>query len=189
MSKNNSKPDNYLGIESKMYADFKIRQVNRCDLPDLEWDGEYIFYRRLYKEIFVNACNGKAILWVVDLNGTGLIGQLFVQLQSPRLDLADGSQRAYFYAFRIKEPFRGYGIGSRLIETAEEDLLDRNFEIITLNVSKENPAALRFYKNHGYKVIAHEPGRWFFFDHLGKRREVNDPSWRLEKNIKMLIFS
>jgi ribosomal protein S18 acetylase RimI-like enzyme len=169
-----------------MFPDINFRQVTRSDLPDLEWDGEYIYYRRLYKEIYVNACSGKAILWVVDLNGSGLIGQLFVQLESPRMELADGNQRAYFYAFRIKKPFRGNGIGSRLLETAENDLLKQNFEIVTLNVSKENPAALRFYKNHGYKVIAHEPGRWFFFDHLGKRREVIDPSWRLEKNIKML---
>jgi len=168
----------------KVSEDLIIRQVNRRDLPDLEWDGEYIFYRRLYKEIFENACNGKAILWVVEINGSGLIGQLFVQLHSPRRELADGNQKAYFYAFRIKEPFRGYGIGSQLMETAEEDLNKRNFIKIALNVSKENPTALRFYKNHGYKVIAHEPGRWFFFDHLGKRREVNDPSWRLEKSIQ-----
>ena len=175
---------NVSSTNEKLNANLNIRQVNRSDLPDLEWDGEYIFYRRLYNEIFVNSCNGKAILWVVELNGSGLIGQLFVQLHSPRSELADGNQRAYFYAFRIKEPFRGYGIGSRLMETAEKDLKERNIIITTLNLSKENSAALRFYKNHGYKVIAHEPGRWFFFDHLGKRREVNDPSWRLEKSIQ-----
>ena len=39
----------------KVSEDLIIRQVNRRDLPDLEWDGEYIFYRRLYKEIFENA--------------------------------------------------------------------------------------------------------------------------------------
>ena len=160
-----------------------ILQAGRADLPDLEWDGEYLKYRRLYKEIFINACNGKAILWVAKSVAAGMIGQLFVQLQSPRPELADGYERAYFYAFRIKEPFRGYGIGSQLMETAEKDLMERSYNLITLNVSKENQSALRFYKNHGFKVVAHEPGRWFYFDHEGKRREVNDPSWRMEKKI------
>ena len=172
-----------LPVSSQLSGDINIRQLIRRDLPDLEWDGEYICYRRLYQEIYINACNGKAVLWVVDIDSAGLIGQLFVQLHSPRPELADGSERAYIYAFRVKEAFRGYGIGSLLMATAEEDLRERCFQRVTLNVSKENHSALKFYRNHGYKVISHEPGRWFFIDHLGIRREVNDPSWRLEKRI------
>jgi len=40
--------------------------------------------------IFQNSGQGKAVMWAADLNGEGLIGQLFVQLNSSRKELADG---------------------------------------------------------------------------------------------------
>lgn len=160
-----------------------IRTLKESDLPELEWNGEYIHYRRLYKEIFQSAKKGNSILWVIELPNTGLVGQLFVQLKSPRRELADGNLVAYFFAFRIKESNRGCGIGTKLLEHAEEDLSIRNFKYATLNVSKNNFKALRFYSKNGYNIVANEPGHWFYVDHLGIRQEVNQPSWRLEKKI------
>jgi len=161
-----------------------IRQLEESDLPELEWNGEYIHYRRLYKEIFKNAKKRNLILWVIEIRNTGLVGQLFVQLKSPRRELADGNLVAYFFAFRIKESNRGCGFGTKLLEHAEEDLSIRNFEYATLNVSKKNLRALRFYSKHGYNIVADEPGYWSYVDHLGIRQEVNQPSWRLEKKIQ-----
>ena len=60
----------------------KIRLLNKGDLPALEWDGEYIHYRRLFKKIYKSARKGNSILWVIELKDSGLIGQLFVQLAS-----------------------------------------------------------------------------------------------------------
>ena len=163
---------------------YNIRQLKKSDLPALEWEGEYVHYRRLYKEIYKSARKGNSILWVIELSDTGLIGQLFVQLTSARRELADGKMRAYFYSFRIKEFFRDCGFGTKLLDHAEEDLKKKNFNYVTLNVSKNNIKVLRFYSNRGYKIIANEPGRWSYIDHLGTRQEVNQPSWRLEKMIQ-----
>lgn len=163
--------------------DIYIRHIYESDLPELEWGGEYLHYRRLYSEIFSNVQKGIAIMWVVELKNNGLVGQLFVQLHSPRPELANGVDRAYFYAFRVKEDYRRHGIGSRLIEFAENDLRERSYRKITLNVGKDNTEAIKFYKKHGFKIVAPEPGRWFYLDHLGKRRDVHEPSWRLEKSI------
>ena len=78
-----------------------IRKATDQDLIHLEWDGEYRHFRKLYQEIYESSKKGDAILWVVELNGSGIIGQVFIQLDSARKDLADGRARAYLYGFRI----------------------------------------------------------------------------------------
>lgn len=164
-------------------SELKYRFLKQEDLPALEWDGEYAHFRRLYREIYQSACQGKAQMWVADLNGVGIIGQLFVQLVSARLELADGSTRAYIYGFRIKGPYRRYGVGSGMLKAVEADLARRKFQYATLNVGQENPDARRFYERHGYWVVGAEAGRWHYLDDQGKRHDVHEPAWRMEKRL------
>jgi ribosomal protein S18 acetylase RimI-like enzyme len=166
-----------------MLAQVQIRRLSKADLPALEWDGEYTRFRRLFAETYQSAVKGRAVLWVADLPGNGLVGQIFVQLNSARLELADGKTRAYIYAFRVRQPFRGAGLGTRLLLNAEIDLVQRGYRWVTLNVGRDNPNAQRLYERHGYRIVASEPGIWHYYDDKGQRREVNEPAWRMEKKI------
>lgn len=157
------------------------RHVTRADLPALEWDGEYSHFRRLYAQAFERARAARAVLWLADLQDEEIIGQLFVQLNSQRPELANGENRAYIYSFRVRSAYRGLGVGTGLLQVAEADLEARGFCQITLNVARENGAARRLYERHGYRVVAPEPGHWHYIDHRGRLREVNEPSWRMEK--------
>jgi ribosomal protein S18 acetylase RimI-like enzyme len=161
-----------------------IRQATQSDLPALEWDGEFIHFRRLYGEIYQSMCNGRAVMWVIELPGQGIVGQLFVQLFSSRSELADGRNRAYIYGFRIKPSYRRQGFGSQMMAVAEEDLRQRNFHWVTLNVARDNPQARRLYESLGYRVVASDPGKWSYFDHQGNQRNVLEPAWRMEKMIQ-----
>ncbi len=49
------------------------------------------------------------------------------------------------YAFRIRPPFRGAGLGTRMMQVMEDDLLHRGYNSITLNVGKTNYTARRLY--------------------------------------------
>ena len=160
-----------------------IRHTTQDDLPGLEWDGQYTHFRRLFEKAFRRAEEGEAVLWVAELPLTGLIGQLFVQLESHRTEFANGRSRAYIYSFRVRPPYRGAGIGSLLMQTAETDLGKRGYQRITLNVGRDNPDAHRLYKRFGYIVVADEPGRWSYLDQNGHRRHVHEPSWRMEKEL------
>lgn len=162
----------------------KIRNLRRGDLPALEWEGEYIHFRRIFQSAFRSANEGASVLWIAELPGSGLVGQLFVQLYSSRPELADGNLRAYIYGFRIRPAYRGQGIGTRMMETAEEDLSRRGFSCVTLNVARDNPDARRLYERLGYRVVADEPGIWSYFDHEGIQHHVNEPSWRMEKPLR-----
>lgn len=160
-----------------------IRHATRSDLPAMEWDGEYTHFRRLYQDIFGSAERGEAVLWVAELPGAGVVGQVFVQLQSSRLELADGSRRAYVYGFRIMAAYRGQGLGTLMLDVLENDLYRRGFRWVVLNVNRENRPARLFYERCGYRVVAPEPGRWSYLDHEGRRREIHEPAWRMEKSL------
>jgi len=160
-----------------------IRQANKEDLPALEWNGEYTHFRRLYADTYAMVEQAKAVIWIAELNGKGLIGQCFVSLKGTRPELADGVERAYIYGFRIQPQHRNQGVGTRMMLTIEGDLRKRGFRQVTLNVGQENLEARRFYNRLGYLITGSEPGRWSYIDDKGKRQDVIEPAWRMVKDL------
>lgn len=170
-------------ISAEWLSEVEIRIGREEDLPALEWQGELIQFRKLYRQVYQNACDGRASIWVAELEQAGIIGQVFVQFSSSRKELADGEIRAYIYGFRVRPAYRGSGVGTHLLKQVEQDLQKRHFRWVTLNVSRQNLAAQRFYKRNGYQIVAAEAGRWSYVDHMGKRREVDEPAWRMQKKL------
>lgn len=163
--------------------DVVIRQLEESDLPALEWDGEYTHFRKMYADAFVRQQRGFSVLWLAELPGVGIIGQVFIQLICDRHELADGLYRAYLYSFRIKPRFRSAGLGGKMLSVLEADLKQRHFHHLTLNVAKINTQARKMYERHGFRVVAHEPGSWSYMDHEGNWQHVEEPAWRMEKII------
>lgn len=158
-----------------------IRPAESRDLVGMEWDGEYRHFRTLYANAYSRMLQGKSIIWIAETDLYGLIGQVFIQLVCDRPELADGWQRAYLYSFRIKPDFRGHGLGTQMVKTVEDYLLERKFSRLTLNVAKDNPDALRLYKRLNFQIVAEEPGIWSYPDDNGIWHTVKEPSWRMEK--------
>jgi ribosomal protein S18 acetylase RimI-like enzyme len=160
-----------------------IRTIAHEDLPELEWDGEYTHFRRLYAHAYQQQSKGDAVLWAAELPGAGIIGQAFVQLIGSRLELADGFMRAYIYSVRVRAPYRNLGIGTAVMNRAEQHLVELGFSYATLNVSKDNLKARQLYERLGYIVTASEPGNWSYLDHRDRRRFVHEPAWRMQKKL------
>ncbi len=161
-----------------------IRQVMEEDLPALEWEGEYKKYRRMFSDLFKESKSGRTLLWVVSLPEGEIIGQVFVMLRSSEREAADGRNRAYVFAFRIKNAWRNMGIGAYLMHFVESDLRARGFKFVTLNVAKENYKALRLYNRLGYRVIGSRSGIWTYRDHEGRLQHVDEPAWRMIKDLR-----
>jgi ribosomal protein S18 acetylase RimI-like enzyme len=176
-------------LPKKGDADFlcqvKIRTITENDLPALEWEGEYTHFRRVYAEAFHRMLRGQSVLWIAELPDVGVVGQVFIQLNCDRPELADGVRRAYFYSFRVRKQYRSKGVGSKIMAFVEEDLRRRGFQYITLNVARDNPRAQRLYIRQGYHVIAPEPGIWSYQDDKGIWHRVEEPAWRMEKALFM----
>jgi len=160
-----------------------IRKITRSDLPALEWNGEYRHLRRVYSFSFQAQEFGRAVIWVAEHPDAGIIGQIFLQLISDRLELADGINRAHIYSFRIKPPYRCAGLGSIILNKAEAYLRESSFRYVTLNVAKSNQKAQRFYKRHNYQIASHESGRWSYPDDEGEWHDVEEPAWRMQKEL------
>jgi ribosomal protein S18 acetylase RimI-like enzyme len=161
-----------------------FRQLRKEELQDLEWEGEYTHFKRLYRDTYERTRRGTAIMWVAELPGTGIIAQVFIQLDCSRPELADGKVRAYLYSFRVRSAFRSQGLGTYILERVEEDLVKRGYSYLTLNVAKDNKRALKLYQKCGYRVVAHEPGIWDYIDDKGYWQHVDEPAWRMEKKIR-----
>jgi ribosomal protein S18 acetylase RimI-like enzyme len=160
-----------------------IRKLTRPDLPALEWDGEYIHFRNVFINLYKRMQQGTAFAWVADVPENGIIGQLFLQLDCDRPELADGLNRAYMYSFRLKPEYRNLGIGTQMLKVCDDFLQTQHYRRVTLNVARNNPDAIRLYKRCGYQIVAEEPGIWSYMDHLGKWHTVEEPSWRMEKEL------
>jgi ribosomal protein S18 acetylase RimI-like enzyme len=164
--------------------EFMIRAVEERDLPALEWDGQYLSFRRLFRQAYEDMRDGTRLLLVLVCKpGLEIIGQLFIQWNSSDFRLADGFRRGYFYSLRVKSEYRGRGLGTQLLRTAEDILCNRKMETASIGVEKTNPRARALYERLGYHVIGEDPGRWSYIDHLGEAREVSEPAWLMEKRI------
>lgn len=165
-------------------SDVIIRSVVEEDLPALEWNGEFKHFRLVYANAYARMVEGISRIWIAELADVGLVGQVFLQLVSDRPELADGWQRAYLYAFRIKPPFRNQGLGSKMVRFVEDFLRSQQFTHLTLNVAKVNHDAIRLYRRLGFQIAAEEPGFWSYPDETGTWQSVHEPSWRMEKSIR-----
>jgi ribosomal protein S18 acetylase RimI-like enzyme len=157
-----------------------IRPATDADLPALEWDGEYQSYRRLFRKAMAEARRGRRLLLLAEIDGQ-IVGQIFIQL-SAASGLAPAEGRfGYLYAFRVKRAHRNQGIGTRLLEVAEARLRDLGYRRAVISAARQNAAAIRLYRRLDYQVFAKDPGEWSYIDHVGRRREVREPSYLLEK--------
>lgn len=159
-----------------------IRPLEKTDLPKLEWFGAYLHYRNLFKRSYDERQQGRREMFVADCNDYP-IGRLFILFTSRNEAIADGRHRAYLYSFAVMEMFRGSGIGSQLIESAESYLIAHQFAVATIAVAKNNIGALRLYERYGYHIFDQENSDWNYVDHLGVTRRVREPSWLLEKSL------
>lgn len=162
--------------------DIHLRLAVQDDLEKLEWFGQYAHFRNQFRRAYREQQEGRRLMLVADCNDFP-VGHLFVQLSSGEPSVADGHTRAYFYAFRVMEMFRGHGIGTALIEEAERQVFERGYDWATIAVAKDNPDAQRLYERLRYRVFRDDAGEWTYRDHNGVIRWVREPCWLMEKPI------
>ena len=164
--------------------EFIIRRAEERDLPALEWNGEFLHFRNLFRQAFDDMRLGTRLLLVMEYAPSReIVGQIFLQWNSSDPRFADGRRRGYLYSLRVKPAFQRRGLGTRLLDAAEETLRQRGMDMASIGVEKDNQDARSLYERQGYHIILEDPGRWSYIDHLGMRQEVVEPAWLMEKKI------
>ncbi|MFA9404856.1 MAG: N-acetyltransferase family protein [Anaerolineales bacterium] len=161
---------------------YRIREVRESDLHALEWDGEFKHFRRLYRQALDEAKLGRRILLVVENEGE-ILGQIFIHLKSKWNHHFAPDRTGYLHSFRVKPRFRMMGIGTSLLQEAEERLLDYGFSRAIISVAKDNVPARLMYEKLGYTIFAEDTGEWSYFDDNGVLQNIIEPSFILVKRI------
>ena len=159
-----------------------VRPVREDDLPRLEWEGEHVRYRRIFRSAFDDMQAGSRLLLVAAVDDL-IVGRLFIQWASSDTRYADGAIRAYLYALRVRSNWRRHGIGTYLVNAAEDQLRANGFTTATIAVGKNNVSALRLYERLGYTTFDQDPGVWYFTDDRGRLQREEEASWIMEKHL------
>ena len=102
------------------------------------------------KFFYNNISSGNAVFWTADNEGE-LIGELYVFLDLDDKDFADGKGKVYLCAYRIRNDYRGQGIGSQLIRTVLDDLKSSGYKCVTIGADDESHVKL--YKHYGFSSV------------------------------------
>lgn len=71
------------------------------------------------------------------------------------------AHRATIVMVYVQKRYRGTGLSSRLLANLVAHARDKGIRQLELAVSVENPAAIRFYLNEGFREVGRIPGGFF----------------------------
>jgi len=157
-----------------------LRAATAEDLPKLEWYGQYKHFRNMFRRTFREQQAGRRLMLLAVFNNFP-IGHVFVQLRSA----SRRRPRAYFYSFRVMEMFRGQGVGTWLLTSAESIAFDHGLRRTAIAAAKDNKDARRLYERLGYHIYGDDAGQWSYIDHRGRICHVSEPCWLLEKTLEL----
>src|SRR5688500_8031852 len=106
-------------LSTPLDLQLRFRLATEADLPKLEWMGQYIQFRRVFRYTFEEQQRGTRLMLVADVNNYP-VGQIFMILRN--VDEWN-EERGYFYSLRVMDPFQGLGIGTKLMKEAEALLI------------------------------------------------------------------
>lgn len=95
---------------------------------------------------------GNIEFWTIeDEVNKSLVGELYIFWNSEDEDEANGKDRAYLCAFRIKREFQGRGLGKELMQRVLCRVKERGFSEVTIGADNDDAERLTcMYKSWGF---------------------------------------
>ena len=163
-----------LGRSVRVAVEVQVRRAMLADLASLAtWSGNVDAVFRPAVE------SGRGVLLVASANGRFPIGHMLVDLRSRE---ADGI--AVLSHLQVLGGFRDQGIGGGLVDEGEGIARQAGLDKAQLAVEKVNTPAKRLYERHGYEVIGESVDRWPEPGPDGSLRDVDHPSWVMQKVLR-----
>jgi GNAT superfamily N-acetyltransferase len=154
-----------------------VRLARQDDLRRLEWFGMLTPFREILEKDFERAEQGELVYLVAEVNSYP-IGQVEVDL-TKKGDLGIG----VLMALRVLPPFQNLGIGSQLLQAAEQAIRDHHLQIAELGVAKDNPGAFRLYVRQGYQVVGEDCEPWSYRTPDGETMTITEAEWLMQKGL------
>lgn len=119
----------------------KLREAYEKPIPN--------YYYKAFSEI---TADPNQYLMIVE-HDTEIIGTF--QLSFIQYLTYKGGRRAQLEAVRVKDSYRGKGIGAQILNWAINQAKENGAHLLQLTTDKQRPEALKFYENLGFKA-SHE---------------------------------
>ena len=139
------------GISRTLTLNLTVRDVQESDLPKLAWSGSSIHVEQLAEH--VRAADG-SVDYVAAFLPTGeAVGK-------GEIDDIKRPGMAEIGSLAVHGLVQSQGIGSLLIDVAEDRARARGWSSTVVGVEEDNPRAQRLYERLGYHVVGSEPDEW-----------------------------
>lgn len=166
------------GEEQALLLPVVLRPARREDLAQLEWFGLHTPHREIIAYAFRMQEQGGGAMLLAEVNGFPA-GQICIDFLRKR-----HSGRATLWALRVFQPFRGRGIGARLMREAERIVTARGIGEAELGVDRDNPRVLPFYERLGYEGCGTERGQYSYRTPDGTLVRLPIDQWLLRKVLR-----
>ncbi len=139
------------GAARTLSLDLTIRDVQVGDMPKLAWSGSPLHVENMSEH--VRTADG-SIDYIAAFLPTGeAVGK-------GEIDYLKRPDAAEIGSLAVHGLVQSQGIGSLLIETAEERIRARGLTSAIVGVEEDNPRARSLYERLGYKVVGSEADTW-----------------------------
>ena len=152
-----------------------IRPITTTDLLHLLWSEEEKEFEEFHWENFEKAKKGVFLFLVGEIDGV-IVGRIRIHSFA-----ADG--KGWISGLQVKPSQRNNGIGTKLMQKAEEILQRYNQPTANLSVELQNTEALRLYQRLGY-TINHQGVQTWSYPKKGQRMYVTQELYYLEKKLE-----
>jgi ribosomal protein S18 acetylase RimI-like enzyme len=153
----------------------RIRPARQADLDHLLWSGEHLRANR--QQILDRQARGEAVVLLPTLDDEP-IGHMAVDVV--RLRDQGG---VYLYWLHIRDEFQRNGIGTAVINRAEQVAQEHGRTFSEIAVEKTNTGARRLYERLGYRLVGERLDTWIADQADGEHVEVVDDCWVLRKTL------
>ncbi len=154
-----------------------IRVCTKRDVPQLEWAGIYTAHRQIIRATYKAQERGDALIVIAETNCLPA-GQIWMDLVKKREEGV-----GFLWAMRVLPWLQRMGIGTSLMNAAEEVLRRRGFAWAELGVEKDNTDAQRFNERRGYFMVASNVEVHRYRTPWRTNKQMTIDEWVLRKNL------
>ncbi len=148
--------------------EFKIRKAGQSDRISLKelFSEELIYHKKLLPEMFnvpetlideswlesvIKSENEYLAVLEID---DSIVGAILYKIRTSPNDIIIKERKyGYIQEMIVAKSERRKGMGKKLLEYAENDLIKKGVNEIELNIWELNESAMRFYENYGFETI------------------------------------
>ncbi|KFZ26823.1 MAG: Acetyltransferase (GNAT) family protein [Candidatus Izimaplasma bacterium HR2] len=157
-------------------------KIRLADINDFKKEWNYS-NTPTYKYFLNQLINENVEFWTIELSNK-LIGELYIFWDSEDKDEANGINRAYLCAFRIKEEYQGQGYGKLLMNAVLKRIKSKGYTEVTIGIDNDNFLKLEeMYNKIGFIVHVKSTNvDYHYINKEGKPTTYKD-SYMLKKKI------